>query len=488
LIDNHEVRRKARRSERDNYGRPRADVIKGAEVYRSDDAGNTWRLTNEKSRLLEGLFSTYGWVFSQIRVDPSNENTVYILGISLLKSTNGGIKFRALSARDLHADHHALWIDPTNSRYLINGNDGGVNISYDGGETWKDLINLPVVQFYNVEVDHQKPFNVYGSIQDNFSWVGPSNYVPGRSSPHLWKQAPGGEASYHAVDPEDPNTIYSALFYGSLQRTDLATRETKRIMPQPAKDEPPTRGQWLAPFQLSKHNSRIVYHGLNRVFRSMNRGEDWEAISPDLTFNDPQMQGNISYQTISTLSESPLKFGLLYAGTDDGRLWVTRNGGIEWKEIVDGLPQRKWFSRVVASRFDEGTVYVTQNGKRENDFQVYVWRSKNFGESWEDIGCGIPGGPVNVIREDPRSASILYVGTDLGVYVTTDGAQTWQVLGSKLPSCFVHDIAIQERDKVLVIGTHGRGVHTIDIRSVARETASDEAVPDPNANPAGEPR
>jgi hypothetical protein len=240
-------------------------------------------------------------------------------------------------------------------------------------------------------------------------------------------------------------------------------------MPQVGKDEPALRGQWLAPFQLSKHNSRIVYHGMNRVFRSMNRGEDWEAISSDLTYNDAGKQGNISYQTVSTLSESPMKFGLVYAGTDDGRLWVTRNGGIRWKEIVDGLPKRKWFSRVVASRFNEGTVYVTQNGKRDNDFQVYTARSTNFGESWEDISAGIPGGPVNVIKEDPRSADVLYVGTDMGVYVTTDGAKTWQVLGSKLPICFVHDIAIQERDKVLVIATHGRGVHTIDIASIVKE-------------------
>lgn len=478
LIDNHESAREVRQSDRDNYGRQRQSVIKGAEVYRSDDGGENWQLVSEKSRQLEGLFSTYGWVFSQVRVDPNDENTVYIMGINLLKSTDGGVKFAVLSDRGLHADHHAMWIDPNDSNHIINGNDGGVNISYDGGRTWKDLINLPIVQFYNVEVDNQTPFNVYGSVQDNFSWVGPSTYVPGRSNPYLWKQSPGGEASYHAVDPDDPNTVYSELFYGSIQRTNLANNETKRIMPQAEKGEPPLRGQWLAPFQLSKHNSRIVYHGMNRLFRSVNRGDDWEAISPDLTYNDPEKQGNISYQTISTISESPLKFGLIYAGSDDGRLWVTRDGGVQWKEIGEGLPKNRWFSRVVASRFDEGTVYVTQNGKRYNDFQVYVARSKSYGDQWEDISSGIPGGPVNVIREDPRSADVLYVGTDMGVYITTDGAKTWHVLGSKLPICFVHDIAIQERDLVLVIATHGRGVHTIDIKSIVKketkETAKEE--------------
>ena len=481
LIDNHEIARPAKAGELDSYNRPKQDVIKGAEVFRSNDAGKTWKLVSKKSRLMESLFSTYGWVFSQIRVDPSDENTVYIMGVSLAKSTDGGVTFKALSDRGLHADHHALWVDSTNPNYLINGNDGGVNLSYDGGQSWKNLENLPIVQFYNVEVDSQKPFNVYGSIQDNFSWVGPSNFSPGRSDPFDWKPTPGGEAGYHAIDPDDPNTLYSELFYGSITRSNLATNETQPIKPKPAAGEPELRGQWLAPFQLSKHNSRIIYHGMNRLFRSLNRGDDWEAISADLTYNDPAKQGNISYATISAISESPLKFGLLYAGTDDGRLHVTRDGGQTWSEIVAGLPTRKWFSRVVASRFDEATVYVTQNGKPDNDFQVYVARSTDYGKTWADISAGIPGGPVNVIREDPRSADVLYVGTDMGVYVTTDAGENWQVLGSKLPITFVHDIAIQERDLTLVIGTHGRGVHTIDIKSLVKPEPAVEATAPPAA-------
>ncbi len=208
---------------------------------------------------------------------------------------------------------------------------------------------------------------------------------------------------------------------------------------------------------------------MNFLFRSLNRGEDWERISPDLTYNDPEKQGNISYATISTLSESPLKFGLIYVGTDDGRLHVTRNGGQDWKEIVNGLPQHKWVSRVIASAFDEGTVYVTQNGKRDNDFQAYVYKSTDYGETWQDISGGIPGGPVNVIREDPWAANVLYVGTDMGIYVTNDSAMTWDVLGSGLPITFVHDIAIHRRDKQLVIATHGRGIHVLDIRSLSRK-------------------
>lgn len=469
LIDNHEVARKAKKGETDAYGRTRSDILKGAQVFRSDNHGITWAKVSADTRLMKRLYSTYGWVFGQIRVDPNDENTTYIMGVPLLKSVDGGKTYQSLRYPGLHGDHHAMWIDPENSDYIINGNDGGVNLSYDGGETWKNLENLPVVQFYNVAIDNAKPFNVYGSIQDNNSWYGPSDHVPGRSPKSEWKRIAGGEASYMAVDPEDPNTFYSESFYGSLLRTDLAKRKTERIKP-PADDEIETlRGQWLAPFTLSPHNSRIIYHGMQCVFRSLNRGDDWDRISPDLTYNDPEKQGNISFATISTLCESPKKFGLLYVGTDDGRVHVTRDGGINWKEINQGIPKHTWVSRVVASRFDEGTVYLTLNGKRDNDFQVYIYRSTDYGDTWVDVSEGIPGGPVNVIVEDPRSDQILYVGTDLGVYVTTDGSKTWHVLGSELPITFVHDIKIHAKQKKMVIATHGRGMFTINIRKVQQD-------------------
>lgn len=468
LVDNHAIARKAEPGELDSYGRPREDVIEGAVVYRSNDRGASWQRVSKSDRIMQRLFSTYGWVFGQIRVDPTDEDTVYVMGVPLLKSTDGGVTFQPLYYPDLHGDHHALWIDPRNPNYLINGNDGGVNISYDGGATWKDLDNLPVVQFYNVAVDNATPFNVYGSIQDNGSWRGPSTHTPGRNEEINWRRIPGGEASHIEIDPDDPNTLYSESFYGSLMRSDMATGKTTNIKPQPGPGEPPLRGQWLAPFQLSRHNSRIIYHGMQYVFRSLNRGDSWERISPDLTYNDPQRQGNIPFATITTLSESPLKFGVIYAGTDDGRLHVTRNGGLEWKEILEGLPRHKWFSRVVASAHDVGTVYATQNGKRDNDFQAYVYRSRDYGDHWDDISVGIPGGPVNVIREDPFDPNVLYVGTDLGVYVTTDAAKTWHVLGSGLPITFVHDLVIHPRDKVLVIATHGRGMWTLDVKDLPR--------------------
>lgn len=465
LMDNHETAREAEEGEKDNYGRQRQAVKKGAEIYKSIDGGDSWNLTHEEDRQMKRLFSTYGWVFGQIRVDPNDENTIYAMGIPLIKSTDGGKTFENLGFRGLHGDHHAMWINPDNSNHVINGNDGGINISYDGGETWKNIENLPVVQFYNVEVDNAEPFRVYGSIQDNNSWRGPSNYRPGRSSLTAWERIPGGEASTMAIDPEDENTFYSEGFYGSIQRSDLKESKTRSIKPKAQPGEPELRGQWLAPFILSPHNPRIVYHGMQYVFRSLDQGETWERISDDLTFNDPEKQGNISYATLTALSESPLKFGLLYAGTDDGRLHVTKNGGESWTEINNNIPYQ-WVSRVVASKYNEGTVYLTMNGKRDNDFQVYVYRSDDYGQTWQDIGQQIPGGPVNVIFEDPSKAGLLYVGTDCGVYVSLDNGATWQVLGSELPITFVHDLAIQERENVLVAATHGRGIYTLRLRSV----------------------
>lgn len=463
LIDNHEIARKARPGERDPYGRPRADVIKGAEVYRSDDHGETWDKVSPSNRMLTSLYATYGWVFGQIRVDPSDENTVYILGVPLLKSTDGGQSFRRISDRNLHGDHHALWIHPTNSNYLISGNDGGINISYDGGETFKNIENMGVVQFYNVAFDMEEPFNVYGSIQDNNSWMGPVTHRPGIDAGTDWKRIPGGEASYIAVDPEDSNILYSEGFYGSFQRSTMNPRRTERLRPQEQEGEEPFRGQWLAPFVLSTHNRFVVYHGMQYVFRSVDRGDHWEKISPDLTYNDPKKQGNISFATISSLHESPLKFGLLYAGTDDGRVHVTRNGGVQWTEITQGTPARRWVSRVTASRFRESTVYLAKNGKRDNDFAAYLFRSDDYGKTWKDISSGIPGGPINVIKEDPRYQGWLYVGTDLGVYLSQDDGQSWQVLGSNLPSTFVHDLIIHPRDHIAVIATHGRGMWKLDV-------------------------
>lgn len=451
----------------DSYGRARERSIEGAQVYRSDDDGKSWRKTSKSDKYMRGACSTYGWVFGQIRVDPVDPDTVYIMGLALNVSSDSGQTFRRL--RGMHGDHHALWIDPVNPNYLINGNDGGAAISYDGGKHWRTTReSLPAVQFYNVSYDLESPFHVYGSIQDHGSRRGTvtvdraKNRIIGSD----WRNAPGGEASIHAVDPSDSNTLYSEGFYGSINRTDLMANERAAIRPQDREGEPKLRGQWLAPFIISPHNPRIIYHGMNHLFRSMDRGDRWQRISPDLSYNDADKLGDIPYQTIFAIAESPQHFGSLYVGTDDGRAHYTNDGGIQWVEITNGLAPNRWVSRIEASRFASGTIYLAQNGKRNDDFAAYLWRSTDHGATWSDIAVGIPCGPINVVREDPENAGILYVGTDLGVYVSTDAAKSWNVLGGGLPTVHVHDLIIHPEADVAVIATHGRGMYALDVQAL----------------------
>jgi len=481
FVDNHNPGRMPDEGERDAYGRLRkGKVIKGAEVYRSDDKAETWHKVSPDNRYMEGFGGTYGWVFGQIRVDPSDENTVYIMGLRLAKSSDGGKTFETISYPGLHGDHHGLWIDPEDSDYLINVNDGGVNVSYDGGKAWRDFhTNLPVVQFYNVAYDMEEPFNVYGSVQDHGTYKGNVSHTPGPSymkRPETWwEPAPGGEGTIIAVDPTDSRILYSSSFYGRLMRSEFKEGDWKseNILPHVPESEPRLRGQWLAATIISPHNPCVLYHGMQFLFRSMNRGNDWERISPDLSFNDPQKQGKlpfaIPYATITAISESPFKFGMIYVGTDDGRVHFTPNSGATWTEITQGLPYNKHVSRLVASRYDEATVYLTLNGRRDDDFADYIYRSIDHGKTWVDISGNIPGGPVNVIREDPKKEDVLYVGTDLGVYATTDGGKIWHVVGDNLPACLVWDLIIHPRDNTLVIATNGRGMFAIDDVSLIQE-------------------
>jgi len=473
FIDNYELSREPSEEEKLNaYGLPSSGIIKGASLFRSDDKGETWKLvcplTAEMKKFMERHSGTYGWVFGQMRVDPNDENTVYTMGLGLNVSTDGGKTFKEIG--DMHGDHHGLWIDPENSNYMVNVNDGGLVISYDKGKTWRKFQdNLPVGQFFNVNYDMDTPFRVYGSMQDWGSYRAVVDLSRGRDKilTQNFESAPGGEGSHHTIDPTNPDIVYSAGFYGTIERTEYSPgkpwwQATKTLLPATYEDEPRLRGQWLAPFILSPHNPNIVYHGMQSIFRSLDRGNTWEKISPDLTSNTKTEMGDIPYHTLFAISESPLKYGLIYAGTDDGRVWVTKDGGKNWQEIIAGLPYQKWVSRIVASAYELGTVYMTQNGKRDDDFTPYVWKSTDFGKTWMDISKGIPLGPVNVIREDPVEKNILYVGTDCGVYVTTDDGKTWNTLGSNLPSTYVHDLIIHPRDNIIVLATHGRGMWALD--------------------------
>ncbi len=471
LIDHYEVTREPTKAElEDSYGVPSSGFIKGATVYRSDDGGASWDQTSglapDQKKYMESHSGTFGWVFGQIRVDPNDENTVYIMGVPFSVSRDGGKTFSRLMGPG--GDHHALWIDPDNSNYLLKGFDQGVAVSYDKGRNWRYFQDgIPACQFFNISYDMDTPFRVYGSMQDHGSFRAPVDLRRGRTRipAQEFERAPGGEGSTHAIDPTDPNIVYSSGFYGTLSRTDLGEsgREARKmLLPDQAAGEPRLRGQWLAPTIISPHNPGILYHGMQFLFRSLYRGDDIARISPDLTTNNPSEMGDIRYQTVFTISESPLKFGLIYCGTDDGRVWVTEDAGTNWQEITAGLASGKWMARVEASRFDLGTVYLAQNGKRDDDFTPYVWKSTDFGKTWIDVSKGIPVGPVNVIREDPLKKEILYVGTDMGAYVSVDGGKSWNALGGNLPSCYVHDIIVHPRDNIIVIATHGRGMWALD--------------------------
>ena len=472
FVDNYETLREAEEDETDSYGRPRGPVIKGATIYRSEDGGMTWHQASETNRYMEGLSSTYGWVFGQMRVDPNDEDKIYVMGLGLNVSEDAGKTFRRLPG--MHGDHHGLWIDPSNSDYLVNVNDGGLAISYDGGSNWRTFIDdFPLVQFFNVSLDMDEPFHAYGSIQDHGSRRGAVDLSRGRQNiPAVdWEGAPGGEGSRQAIDPTDPNVVYSAGFYGTISRTNIDTGERADIMPDDVKENEPLRGQWLAAFILSPHNPRVLYHGMNYLFRSMDRGDKWEVISPDLTHNNIDEIGDIQYQTIFAISESPFQFGLIYVGTDDGRIHVTRDSGANWTELTSRLPFKKWISRIEASAYDKGTVYLAQNGKRDDDFTPYLYKSTDYGMSWESIADGIPSGPVNVVREDPNNENILYVGTDIGAYVSLDGGDSWDVLAAGLPSTFVSDLKIHPREDILVASTHGRGMYALDVRNLQKMNA-----------------
>ncbi len=475
FLDNYELAEEQDFSMSDAYGRPSSGIIKGATVYRSDNGGESWvqtsGMSNEMTEFMERHSGTYGWVFGQMRVDPVDENTIYTMGLGLNVSNDGGKTFRELPG--MHGDHHGLWIDPDNTDYLLNANDGGVCVSYDRGENWNCwLDNLPVVQFFNVNYDMKEPFRVYGSIQDHGSMYGTVDLSGGRDKVEAveFEWAPGGEGSSHAIHPDKTDMVFSAGFYGTIMRTDMGKKgnwwtNTDQLLPKTYPEEAKLRGQWIAPFILSPHNPDIIFHGMQYVLKSSDQGSTWEIISPDLSHNDPKKSGDIPYQTLTSISESPLKSGLIYAGTDDGRLHRSKDGGKTWTEIKKGVHPDKWVSRVESSRFDMGTVYISQNGKRDDDFQVYIWKSTDYGDTWKDISGNIPIGPVNVIREDPIDKNILYVGTDIGVYVSLDGGESYSVLGD-LPSTYVHDLVIHPRDNMIVIATHGRGIWVLDANDV----------------------
>ncbi|MEZ6017672.1 MAG: glycosyl hydrolase [Planctomycetota bacterium] len=438
----------------------------GGEVYRSDDRGETWRKVNKKPA---GGDPPY--YYGQIRVDPTDVQRVYMCSVPLLASTDGGETWSNI-ASSVHTDHHALVIDPQNPDKLILGNDGGLHISWDRGDTWFHQANLPLAQFYTVTVDRSEPFRVYGGTQDNGSWGGPNtSRDPKGIHPSEWFNVGGGDGFYTVTDWRDLDTVYGESQFGAIYRRDLRTGATVNIWPQ-VKGES-LRFNWSSPILISYHNPEIIYFGANRLFKSLDRGDNWLIYSPDLTTNDAvKLEGNVPHCTITTVAESRLDPGLVLVGTDDGNVQLTQDGCYTWTNLTGAFPgalPNGWVSRVELSQHARGRAYVAFTGYREDEFRpmLYATDELGAGRAWRDLAAGLPAGePVNVVREDPRNPDMLYVGTEFGVHVSWDRGETWRKLGEGLPTLPVHDLALHDRDGVLVAGTHGRGFWALDVNAV----------------------
>ena len=433
----------------------------GPEVYKSINGGLTWNKTHEQ--FLDGVYNSYGYYFGHIHVAAKNQNKIYIYGVPLLTSDDGGKTFYSIGKNNVHSDHHALWINPDRPGHLINGNDGGINITYNDGNNWIKNNSPNVGQFYSINVDYEKPYNIYGGLQDNGVWKGANNSIQDSrwqsTGQNPWKMILGGDGMQVQIDKRNSNIIYTGFQFGNYFRLNLedgGSPYRNPIQPKHELGESPFRFNWQTPILLSKHNQDILYFGSNKLHQSFNRGDSWNLISEDLTFGGKK--GNVAYGTITSISESPFKFGLIYTGSDDGKVSLTQNGGETWTTISDNFPKDLWVSRVVASSHIKKRVYLTLNGYRNDDFNPYVYVSDDYGNTWKSITKGLPYSSVNVIYEDPKEPNILYLGNDIGTYISINNGIKWEAFQKGLTTAAVHDVVVQSDSNDLVIGTHGRSI------------------------------
>ncbi|MBR9999479.1 MAG: glycosyl hydrolase [Cyclobacteriaceae bacterium] len=438
--------------------------ITGAEIYKSVDSGESWEITHDF--WLEGVYYTYGYYFGEIRISPNDPEKIFVFGVPLLKSTDGGGNFHRIDTiGDVHADHQAMWINPEDPAHILLGNDGGLYVTYDEGAAWEHINNIPAGQFYTVNVDMEIPYNIYGGLQDNGILYGPSNSVPNETKP--WEYLFGGDGMFVIPDPRNIHRVYLGYQFGNYYR--LNTRNGRREFIAPKHDigEDPLRYNWRTPLVMSDHNPDILYVGAQKIFRTMDRGEHWKALSGDLT-RDLE-NGNVPYSTITCIEESPESFGLLYVGTDDGLVQVSRNGGYNWDLKTVGLPEKKWVTCLFASPHRESKVYLSLTGYREDDFSTYVYRSNDYGDTWESISGNIHHEGVNVILEDPVTEGLLYLGTDHGIYLSFKDGNGWHLM-APVPNVATYDMVIHPKAHDLVVGTHGRSIYVLPLEPV-REIA-----------------
>ena len=485
----------------------------GTGIYRTEDSGKTWMYMNR--------INVRPFYYSHIYINPFDDQLIYYLNTSMQYSKDSGKTFETL--RGLHPDFHTMWLDPTNKNRFYVGQDGGAALTYDHGSTWILFDNLCVTQFYAVSADTRDPYYVYGGMQDNGTWGGPSMNREGAILTDFWFNIGGGDGFYTQNDPTDWRTVYCESQGGNIMRVNVETRETTRIRPSrqntynwtehappPPKPKPgeqpsqpslfsrgrsPFRFNWSSPILISPHNPHTLYFGGDHVFKSIDRGEHWRIISPDLTTDDPEKHskptggitldqtGAETHCTITTLSESPVTPGLIWAGTDDGNVQLTQDGGKTWTNVrknVPEVPEGILVSRVEASRFDEGACFLTFDGHRSDLFKPYVFKTEDFGKTWTNISGNLPdGGPVYVIREDLKNKNLLFVGTEFAVFFSIDRGKNWNELSLNMPTVAFHDLMIHPRENDLIAGTHGRGLWILDdispLQQLTEKVLSSEA-------------
>ncbi len=465
---------------------------KNTGLYNSLDGGITW-----KRMSASGNVTFRPFYFSVLVVDPTDPKRIYRPALSLSISDDGGQSFRDASFEGgwVHSDHHALWVNPNNPQNLYIGTDGGVYVSFDRGNNWLFLNNLPVSQYYRVTTDLNKPFyNIYGGLQDNGCWRGPSN-SPGGIKPGDWKPLGFGDGFAVVPDLSDNNIVYWEWQGGNINRYNIATNENKDIKPYPIKADEKLRFNWNTPIYQSPNHKGVIYIGSQFLHRSENKGDTWERISPDLSTNDPEKQkqeesGGLSVDnssaenhcTIYAICESPVDDNLLWVGTDDGNLQVSENGGEKWTNVVNnvqGLPKNTWVSSIEASKYNRNTAYVTFDGHAGGDMKTYIYKTNNLGKTWTSISTSDITGYAHKIKEDIVNKNLLFAGTSLGLFVTIDGGSSWAQYTGNVPAVEIRDIAIQPQTNDLVLASHGRGILIVDditpLRNLTRQVLESEA-------------
>lgn len=444
-----------------------------SEIYRTLDGGSTWNRTHDQGELR--MLASLGWYFADCYVNPQDDEEIFGLGIRVAHSTDGGKTFDLIGGdvfhffpsptKTLHLDHCELWINPQHPNHLVLGNDGGLYVSYDKGKSWMHYNNIPAGEFYDISVDNREPYRVYGGTQDDSSVYGPAvEWNP--KYPDQWQYVwfdvwSGGDGCYTMADPTDPDVIYSSSQHGHIFRKNMRSMRQTGIRPKLPKDH---AGQlsyhFVTPYIISPHNPLTLYHAGNYVFKSLNRGDSWKLISPDLSQVADNEKKSVA---VGAIAESPLEPGLLFAGTDKGAFWVTRDDGRQWTEHSEGLANG-YIRSICASRFDEARVYVSVTGINYDDLGCHLYASDDYGKTWRSIVANLPNEVAYTILEDPVNEEILYAGLCRGVYISVDRGKCWSLLGQGMAATAISDLVIQEREMDLVVGTHGRGIYKMNLR------------------------